>query len=521
MDCLTQHYDNARTGWNNNEPTLTPATVGSGKFSRAFQQPVDGQVYAQPLYVSGLDLPSFGPRNVVFAATEAGSIYAFDAGVRDPVTAGKAGPYWKKSLVPPGERPFNPLTDMPKKCTDITPIVCITSTPVIDRAAGILYATAKTITTSGGVTHFRLHAINLADGTPRQQPVEITGSVAGNGAGSTGGRITFDAKFQNNRPGLLLSGGRLYLAFASHCDHPNYFGWIFGYEAATLNRVAVFNAAPDQSRRPLTRGFSNQAAGIWQGGIGIAADAQGFLYCQSGNGPFDLDLGGKDCGDTVLRLTADLANAGYFTPHDQDYLNQKDLDLGSGGVMLLPDQPAPHPYQMVSCGKEGTVYLMDRENPGGFHANSDGVLRSLPQAILSGVWGGPAYYNGAQGQRIFYSGKNGPLRSISLNNTQLQVVQQSTDIFPTQPNTSDYPPATPVVTSNGSAAGTGVVWATQVVSGRGINLLAFDADNLATRVLDARAGPFRGGPKFTVPTVADGRAFVGTAGQLAVFALHP
>jgi hypothetical protein len=223
----------------------------------------------------------------------------------------------------------------------------------------------------------------------------------------------------------------------------------------------------------------------------------------------------------VLRLTADLAIAGYFTPHDQDNLNQNDLDLGSGGVMLLPDQPAPHRHQMVSCGKEGTVYLMARESPGGFNANRDNVLRSLPQAILSGVWGGPAYYNGAQGQRIFYSGHNAPLRSLSLNNTQLQVVQQSTDIFPTQPNTPGYPPATPVVTSNGSAAGTGVVWATQIAGGRGINLLAFDADNLATRVLNARAGPFRGGPKFTVPTVADGRAFVGTDGQLAVFALHP
>jgi hypothetical protein len=513
MDCLTQHYDSARTGWNSNEPALTPATVGSGKFSLAFSQRVDGQIYAQPLYVSGLALPSLGPRNVVFIATEAGSIYAFDADVPDPVAAGQPGPYyWKKSLVPAGERTFNPATDLGKKCSDIVPQICITSTPVIDRAAGLLYATAKTITTRGGVTHFRLHAINLADGSPSRQPVEITGSVAGNGASTAGGRITFDPKFQNNRPGLLLSGGRLYLGFASHCDFPPYFGWIFGYDAATLARVAVFNAAPDQSRRPVPpRGYRDQAAGIWQGGIGIAADTQGFLYCQTGNGPFDLDLGGKDCGDTVLRLTRDLALAGYFTPFDQDLLNQKDLDLGSGGVMLLPDQPAPHRHQMVSCGKEGTVYLMERENPGGFHPNKDHVLRTLKAAIANGVWGGPAYYNGAQGQRIFYCGRNGPLHSLSLANTQIQLVGQTADKFPSAP-------APPVVTSNGAAAGTGVVWVTQLVGSKSINLLAYDADDLTKKVFSATAGPFRGGPKFTVPTVADGRAFVGTDGQLAVFA---
>ena len=515
MDCLTQHYDAARSGWNNNETALTPATVGGGKFSLAFSQDVDGQIYAQPLYVGGLDLPSFGVRNVVFVATEAGSVYAFDADVPDPVTPGTPGPYWKRSLVPSGERPFNTVTDLVSHCTDLIPIVCITSTPVIDRAAGILYTTAKTITKTGGVARYRLHAIHLADGSARQTPVVIAGTVPGNGASSSNGRVAFSAKQQHNRPGLLLFGGTLYLAFASHCDHSPYYGWIFGYHASTLVRVAKFNAAPDTSLRAVTPpGFNNQGAGIWQGGIGVAADAQGFLYCQTGNGPADLDLGGKDCGDTVLKLTPHLAVAGFFTPHDQDHLDKADLDLGSGGVMLLPDQPAPHPHQMVSCGKAGTVYLMDRASPGGFNASADHVLGTLPGAILKGVWGGPAYYHGAQGQRIYYSGKDEGLRSLSLNNAHIQVLAQTADTFP-------FPPATPTVSSNGSAAGTGVVWVNQVAGGNTINLLAFDADDVTHKVFDAPAGPYNNGPKFTVPTVADGRVFVGADSKLAVFSLHP
>jgi hypothetical protein len=513
MDCLTQHYDAARTGWNNNEQTLTPATVGGGKFSLAFSQPVNGQVYAQPLYVGGLDLPPFGVRNVVFVATEAGSVYAFDADVPDPVTPGKPGPYWKRSMLWAGERPFNTVTDLAKGCTDLVPEVCVTSTPVIDRAAGVLYVTAKTITETGGVAHYRLHAMRLTDGRAHTPTMEITGSVPGTGASSSGGRITFDPKFQHCRPGLLLSGGMVYLAFASHCDHPPYFGWVFGYDAASLARVAVFNTAPDKSRRQISKGFSDQSAGIWQGGFGVAADAQGFLYCQTGNGPFDLDLGGKDCGDTVLKLTSALTLADSFTPHDQDHLNAADADLGSGGVMLLPDQPGPHPYQMVSCGKEGTVYLMDRASPGGFHATADHVLGILPKAI-EGIFGGPAYYNGAQGQRIFYCGKDGPLRSLSLNNGQMQLLAHSADNFP-------FTSGSPTVSSNGSAAGTGVVWVNQVAGGKNINLLAFDADDVAHKVFDAPAGPYNKGPKFTVPTVADGRVFVGTHQQLAVFALRP
>jgi hypothetical protein len=512
MDVLTYHYNSARTGWNNTEQTLTPATVGGGKFSRAFSQPVNGQVYAQPLYVHGLNIPPYGVRNVVFVATEAGSVYAFDADVPDPVTHGTPGPYWKRSMLWAGERPFNTVTDLAQGCKDLVPEVCITATPVIDRAAGVLYVTAKTITEPGGVTHYRLHAMQLTDGRAARGAVEISGSVPGNGAGNVGGTITFDPQTQHNRPGLLLSGGRVYLGFASHCDHPPYFGWVFGYDATTLAQVAKFNAAPDKSRRPVPKGFSDQSAGIWQGGFGLAADNQGFIYCQTGNGPFDLDMGGKDCGDTVLKLTSALALAGTFTPHDQDNLNANDQDLGSGGVMVLPDQAGPHPHQMVSCGKEGTVYLMDRENPGGFH-NTDHVLGVLPKAI-EGIWGGPAYYNGADGQRIFYCGKDGHLHSLSLGNDQIQLLARSADTFPD-------PAGTPTVSSNGSADGTGVVWVTQVAGGNTIKLLAFDADDVTHKVYDAPAGPYNGGPKFTVPTVVDGRVFVGTDQQLAVFALHP
>ena len=512
MDCLTQHYDAARTGWNSSETALTPATVAGGKFGRVFTQQVDGQVYAQPLYASGLDLPAYGVHDVVFVATEGGTVWAFDAADPGPVSA--TGPqvyYWKTALVPAGERPFKTPTDLRSGCTDLVPDVCVTSTPVIDRAAGIMYLAAKTIPLAGGAPHYRLHAIQLADGTPRQPPVEITGSVPGNGATSANGKITFDPKHHHNRPGLLLSGGTLYLAFASHCDTSPYFGWVFAYDASTLTRKAVFNAAPDKSKRP-AKGFSDHGAGIWQGGIGLAGDAQGNVYFQTGNGPFDLDLGGKDCGDSVVRLNPDLnlGPKGYFTPFDQERLNQVDLDLGSGGVMLLPDQPQPHPHLMVSCGKEGTVYLIDRDNPGGYTANANKVVGSLTRAV-GGVWGGPAYYHGPQGQLIYYCGRNHPLQSLLLNNGRIKAHSKSA---------SNYSPATPTVSSNGPAAGTGVVWLTQV-TGANLSLLAFDADDLAAKPFEAVAGPYNGGPKFTVPTVADGRVFVGADRMLAVFALAP
>ena len=512
MDCLTQHYDAFRTGWNNNELSLTPATIGG--LALAFSQEVDGQVYAQPLYVSGLDLPSHGVRNVVFVATEAGSVYAFDADVSNPIPAGQPGPYyWKQSLVPHGERPFSTERDLDPNCTDLIPQVCITSTPVIDRSTGTIFITAKTISRGpgSGVSRYRLHALRLTDGTASQQPVEISGSVRGNGATSRRRHITFDPKYEHNRPGLLLVGRTIYVAFASHCDTAPYHGWIFGYDADTLARVSILNTSPNKSLRSYRHGgFNDQAAGIWQGGFGVAADAQGFLYCQTGNGPFDLDRGGKDCGDSVLKLTSDLALAGSFTPHNQEGLNRRDLDLGSGGVMLLPDQTGPHPHLMVSCGKEGTVYLMDRADPGGFHARADHVLGILPNSI-EGIWGGPAYYSGAQGQRIYYCGHNGPLRSLSLNNDVIGLLNNSADKF------SD--PGTPTVSSNGSGPGTGVVWVTRVSGGNSINLLAFDADDVTHKLLDVPAGPFNHGPKFTVPTVADGRVFVGTDGKLAVFSL--
>jgi hypothetical protein len=389
---------------------------------------------------------------------------------------------------------------------------------VIDRGSGTLFVTAKTIARGAGspASHYRLHALRLTDGTDSHQPAEITGSVPGNGATSVRGHIIFDPKYQHNRPGLLLVGRTIYLAFASHCDIAPYYGWIFGYNADTLAQVSILNTSPDKSKRPYPRGFSDSGAGIWQGGIGVAADGQGFLYCQTGNGPFDLDLGGKDCGDTVLKLRSDLALAGYFTPHNQEDLNKYDQDLGSGGVMLLPDQAGPHPHLMVSCGKEGTVYLMDRANPGGFHANADRVLRSLPNSIERGVWGGPAYYSNAEGQRIYYCGARdhgvgGLLWSLSLHDGVIGVLKSSTESFSNA--------GTPTVSSNGPAPGTGVVWLTGVSGANSINLLAFDADDVTHKLLDVRAGPFNNGPKFTVPTVADGRVFVGTDNTLAVFSL--
>lgn len=345
-------------------------------------------------------------------------------------------------------------------------------------------------------------------------PAVIEGSVGGNGAAAAHGQISFTARYHHNRPGLLLLNGRVYLGFASHCDTPPYHGWLFAYDAKTLERVSVFNTTPTKTLRPPSGGgFDDQAGGIWQSGYGLASDAASYIYLATGNGPFDLDRGGRDGGDSVLKLeTPSLRIAGFFAPQDQDTLNARDLDLGSGGVMVLPDQAGEVPRMMIGAGKEGTVYLMDRDHPGGFRANPpDDVLAELPQAVTNGVWGGPAYYHGASGSRIFYCGTNGSLRSLSLEGTTLRPLAQSAETF-------SYPPATPTVTSKGLAPRTAIVWANRVVKEE-IRLTAFDADDVSHKLFESGAGPYAGGPKFTVPTVVDGRAFVGTDRQVAVFAL--
>jgi outer membrane protein assembly factor BamB len=343
--CLTQHYDDARTGWNPFETTLTVANVPGLK--KLFAQAVDGTIYAQPLYAHHVNVPGFGVRNVVFVATENDTVYAFDADTNVP-------PLWQRSLIPPGEQVVA-VGDI-EGCDNVAPVIGITSTPVIN-CAYTMWVVGKTKKVAGGSTtfHYRLYALDLTTGADRVAPVEIGGSVPGSSQPNDGhSHVVFDPHLHLNRPGLLLFNGLVYVGFGSHCDkHLGiYHGWVFAYNAATLAPVGVFATTPN------TQAGATSAAGIWQSGMGLAADPEGFVYFTTGNGDFTANTpGGQDYGDTVIKLTPAMSVADYFTPSDQPKLLEQDIDLGSGGVLILPNpaRGTSLPSVLVATGKDGTA----------------------------------------------------------------------------------------------------------------------------------------------------------------------
>src|SRR5262245_57836202 len=390
---VTWHNDNARTGLNATETILTPQAVASGRFGRRFAHPVDGQVYAQPLYVPSISVPGKGVHNVVYVATEHDSVYAFDA---DSDAGLGADPLWHVNFLGPGA---TTVSSDDIGCGDLAPEVGITGTPVIDPVSRTLYVVARTVEPdgSGGTRHVqRLHALDIATGAEKRgSPVEIAAAVPGTGDGGT--EVVFNPAIEHQRAALVLSRGIVYVAWASHCDHNDattgkpYHGWIIGYNAATLARTATWVASPDAA-----------ASGIWQGNAGPAVDALGNLFVITGNGRFDAkDPGGRDYGDSVIRLktAGGLGVADYFTPTNEADLDQGDVDFGAGGPMLLPDQPGPHPHLVLACGKDGNVYVVDRDAMGHFDATAPRVVQVLPAAV-QGAWSSPAYWNG----RVYYLG---------------------------------------------------------------------------------------------------------------------
>jgi hypothetical protein len=518
---LTQHFDIARTGWNPYETILTPANVPNLK--QLFAHAVDGTVYAQPLYAHHVLLPGKGAHTVVYAATENDTVYAFDADTNQPAL-------WQRSLVPAGESPVAD-TDI-EGCDNIAPKIGITSTPGIDCATYTMYVVAKTKRVQGPTTtfHQRLHALDIATGTDRPgSPREIHGVFPGSAQPNDGhGNVEFDAKWHLNRPGLLLLHGVVYVAFGSHCDAHigDYHGWVASFNANTLAHLATFCATPDPPANPDAR----EAAGIWQGGMGLAADSDGFIYCTTGNGDFTANVGGRNFGDTVLKLRAQLSVAGSFTPADQStLLLPEDADLGSGGVVVIPDRPARsrHPKLMVTCGKDGDIFLIDRNNLGGYNgpAGPDLVVQALPihpgvpKDQQPGVWGGPAYYRGQTGELVYYCGSHDHLKAFSLQTANLSLSHiganpnQSPNAFPREGG------VTPNVSSNQQTAGTGVVWA--ITRSNPLRLRAFDAANLTKQLFDQPAGAWNNpdGGAFIEPTVIQGKVYAGSDGQLTVFGL--
>ncbi len=498
---VTTYRNNlARSGENLQETVLTPATVTPTQFGRLFAHPVDGQIYGQPLYLPSVPIPGKGIHNVVFVATAHDTIYAFDA---DSSTGTNATPLWQVSLAnaAAGERPAT-VSDV-LNCNSMTPEIGVTGTPVIDTATGTLYAVAVTVRDTTFI--HRLHALDIATGSERPgSPVVIDAFVPGTGDGivSRDG-VPFHPYLQKNRAGLLLLNGVVYTAWTSYCDAGPYHGWILGYDAGTLRQVSVFNSSPNAWQ-----------ASFWMGGAAPAADSDGNIFVVSGNGVFDAHLNGTDYGDTFLKLstTAGLAIADYFTPFNQDYLNRADIDLGSSAAVLLPDAAgsSAHRRLLISAGKEGRIYLLDRDQMGHFNAAGDGQIVQSLEGAIGPLYGSPAYFN----QTVYFAASNDVLKAFSLSGGQLKVspTSQSQQAF-------GYPGAIPTVSANGSAGG--IVWLLE--GGYGGTLHAYDASNVARELYNSQMKASRDSlgsfVRFTVPTVANGKVYAGTGNSLAVFGL--
>ena len=537
----TQHNDIARTGANTNETILTPSNVNTTTFGKLFSFPVDGWVYAQPLYMPGVTMGAGTPQagtthNVVFVATEHDSVYAFDA---DSNAGSNANPLWHVSLIDAvhgagtGEKTV-PNGDV--STGDIVPEIGITSTPIIDPTTNTIYVLAKS-TVSDTTFIQRLHALDITTGlekfggpillNPSSQcvagnPLPTDNYVAGNGTGSVNGILCFDPKWENNRASLLLLNSIVYLGFGSHGDNGPWHGWILAYNASTLARTGLWCATPNAA-----------AGGIWMGGAGLAADVPagkpyGRMFTSTGNGTFDAVAptytNAMDYGDSILKL--DLNNGvptmnngavvgDDFTPHDQANLNNGDQDQASGGVLILPDSVGGGggAHQLVQLGKTGRIYVLNRENLGGYNPNN--TKDPGESANVGGLWGAPAYWNG----NVYVWGTGDHLKAFSFANGALSANPRSTSAE----TAGTYSP-TPSISANGTT--NGIVWSLKTDNygsqGREI-LYAHDATNVASLLYSSESNVSRDNPgnsvKFIVPTVVNGKVYAGSESQLNVFGL--
>ena len=496
VSILTHHYDPARTGANLNETILTPANVNSSQFGKLFSFPVDGQLYAQPLYLAGVSIPGRGTHNVVYAATEHDSVYAFDA------DGTATSPLWQRSFI----NPVAGITtvsdaDFPQSYEDIAPEIGITGTPVIDPSSGTLYVVAKT--KENGNCFQRLHALDISSGAEKfGGPVTIQASVPGSGVRNDGkGNVVLDPLINLQRAGLLLAGGIVYTAFGSHGDFDPFNGWILGYDAKSLKQVIAY--APDAD---------GAGGSVWQSGGGPATDNAGNIYVQVANGDFDAASGGRDYGDSALKLQPagnSFNIVDYFTPFDQQTLNQLDHDLGAGGVVLLPDQSSTPNHLLLASNKEGKLYVIDRDNMGRFRPGDDSQILQTIQ-LAGGVFSTPAAWQ----DRVYVSAAGDSLKCYRVSAGHLALVSDTGQAL-------GFPGSTPVISANGSS--NAVVWTLQVdhqFSDAAV-LHAYDATDLSHELYNTTQSGDRDTAgalvKFTVPVVVNGKVYVGGGDQLTVY----
>ena len=514
VSVLTQHNDNTRAGWNDNETALTTSNVNVQQFGKVFTLNVDDQVYAQPLVVGDLAIGT-ERRNVVYVTTVHNTLYAFDG---DDGTL-----YWKKNFTASGMRPPR-NTDMTEACggsyQDFSGNIGIVGTPVIDSARGTIYFVVRS--TNGSTFVQYLHAVNIVDGNEiAGSPTRITATYSGNGEGSVNGVLSFDAQRQNQRQGLTLLNGTVYVTFSSHCDWGPYHGWILGYDAATLQQQVVYNATPN-----------GYAGGLWESGMAMAADAQGSLYVVTGKGT--VGDGGDPTnltnrGNSALKLTlsgATLQVSSYFTPFDYQAQNDADLDYGTMGSLLIPNSS-----YFLTGGKDGNLYFLNKDDMGGWVSSSNQVQQVVPLGGGSNLHCQAAYYEGSTKEFIYVWSENDALRAIPFDRGSNQLDRAGEIDFLGVGGPGGQSGAVLSVSSDSSKDGTGILWASHAFSGDaeqtvspGI-LRAFDANDVTRELWNNQQNAARDGAgnyaKFSAPTVANGHVYLPTfSNKVVVYGLQ-
>ncbi|MEO7020237.1 MAG: hypothetical protein ABI234_08820 [Ktedonobacteraceae bacterium] len=477
---LTYKYDNQRTGENTNETHLNVANVNSKQFGRLISYPVDGQIYAQPLYVPNVKIGS-ATRNLVFVVTERDSAYAFDA----DRTSTEIAPIWQTSFLDGGATPIS-ARDI--NCTNVTPILGVTSTPVIDSATNTLFLVSYA--TENNAFIYKLHALDLATGHEKSgSPISVH-------------RTSFNSSTERQRAGLLLANGRIYLAFGSFCDHTTYHGWILSYS---------YNRSGFHPRNSYNDTPTGREGGIWSGGSAIAADQSGNIYAMTGNGTFNLNQGGLDAGDSFLKFDPNLRMVDYFTPFNQSCLAAKDQDLGSGGPLITPGD------WLIGGGKQGHMYVMNTHNLGHFHAvanpcgqqgatNLNHIQQELVLNPMRAIFSTPVYWHGSHGDYVFVAGVKTHTQAFTFSQGHLSgPISATPEIF-------DYSGGNPVVSSDGSTPDTGILW-TIVAPGF---LRAYDATDLSHELYSNNFGAYN---IFVPPVVTNGKVFVATQDSLKIYGL--
>jgi hypothetical protein len=498
VSVLTQHNDNSRTGLNDKESILNISNVNKNQFGMLFTLSVDDEVYAQPLVCN----PSGGSTIIVYIATVNNSLYAFDA------MDGKL--IWKKNYTGDGNRPPN-VSDV--RCNNFTLNIGIVGTPVIDKSSGTIYFVSRS--TDGTYFHQFLHAVDLISGNDKPgSPVEIRAGVPGTGDGNVNDTVYFDPLRNNQRMGLALVNGVVYISWSSYCDNGPYHGWMMGYDASTLEQKYVYCDTPDGG-----------LGGIWESGMGIAADANGDLYITTGNGTVDQnnpeDL--RNRGESALKLTpsgSGMIIKSFFTPSDYNYLNDNDLDYGVMGTFLIPNSGF-----YFTGGKDGKIYLLNNNNMGGYSASSNNVQQIIQ--VKSGLQSQPAWYSGSSREFAYVWSENDFLRAMPFDRTSNTF--SDNQILSNVSGPIGGSGAEISVSSDGKTDSTGIVWASHAIHtdaaesvGPGI-LRAFDANDITNELWNSSQSPADNPgffAKFSAPTIANGHVYLATfSGQVVVYGL--